>query len=130
MMVGYPGETREDMEMSLEFIKRTKPARVCVSQVTPFPGTDLWTKNREDLIKRSWDDIARHIQKPKFKSLAANQRLISYYTILMTKNFDQPLNYDYIQSSKILLSIKWFLPYLVRFPAIVRILRKIRLKTR
>jgi radical SAM superfamily enzyme YgiQ (UPF0313 family) len=130
MMVGYPGETREDMELSLEFIKRTKPARVCVSQVTPFPGTDLWTKNSEDLIERSWDDIARHIQKPKFKSLSSKQRLISYYTILMTKDFDQPPNYDYIQSSKFLSSIKWFLPYLARFPSIVRILRKIRLKNR
>ena len=128
MMVGYPGETKEDMELSLEFIKNTKPERVCVSQVTPFPGTDLWTHNREDIIERSWDDIARHIQKPKFKSMASQQRLISYYNILMTKSFDQPLNYDYIQSSKILSSMALILPYLARFPSIVRILRKIRLK--
>jgi anaerobic magnesium-protoporphyrin IX monomethyl ester cyclase len=128
MMVGYPGETRDDMEKSLEFVKETKPPRVCVSQVTPFPGTDLWTTNKEDLIERSWDDIARHIQKPKFKSLAANQRLISYYTIIMTKNFGQPLNSDVIESSKFLSSMKWILPFLARFPNIVRILRKIRLK--
>ena len=129
MMVGYPGETREDMEKSLEFIRNAKPERVCVSQVTPFPGTDLWTDNEEDLIDRSWDDIARHIQRPKFKSMAAKQMLISYYTILMTKNFGQPLNYDYMQSSLILSSLKWILPYLARFPKIVRVLRKIRLKT-
>lgn len=128
MMVGYPGETREDMERSLEFVKKTKPSRVCVSQVTPFPGTAMWTTNKEDLIERSWDDIARHIQKPKFKSLVANQRLISYYTIVMTKDFGQPLNFDVIESSKILSSMKWILPFLARFPRIVRILRKIRLK--
>jgi radical SAM superfamily enzyme YgiQ (UPF0313 family) len=128
MMVGYPGETREDMQMSLDFVRKTKPSRVCVSQVTPFPGTDLWNDNEDDLIEQSWDDIARHIQKPKFKTLAAKQNLISYYTIVMTKNFDQPLNYDVIQSSILLSSMKWILPYLARFPAIVQIMRKIRLK--
>ena len=114
--------------MSLDFVQKTKPSRVCVSQVTPFPGTDLWTDNRDDLIERNWDDIARHVQKPKFKSMAAKQNLISYYTIVMSKNFGQPLNYDLIPFPKILSSMKWIIPYLVRFPSIVRILRKIWLK--
>lgn len=130
MMIGYPGETIDDMKKSLEFVRQTKPSRVGVNQVTPFPGTNLWTTHRHDLIARSWDDIARHVQKPKFKSMADKQWFISYYTILMTKHFDQPLLYDVIRSSKLLSAVSRFLPYLFRFPSIVPLLRKISLNKR
>jgi len=126
-MIGYPGETIDDMKKSLEFIRKTKPARVGVNQVTPFPGTYLWTTHRDDLIIKNWDDIARHVQKPKFKSMADKQWFISYYTILMTKHLDQPLLFDVILSSKLLSAMSRFLPYLFRFSFIVPILRRISL---
>lgn len=130
MMLGYPGETREDMEKSLEFVKATRPSRVCVNQVTPFPGTNLWADHRDDIMVGNWDDIARHVQKPKFRSLADKQRLIGYYTIVMSKNFDQPLNLDIIESSRVLSSMKPFLPFIFRFPFLVHILRRLRLRKR
>jgi radical SAM superfamily enzyme YgiQ (UPF0313 family) len=127
MMVGYPGETIDDMKKSLNFVRKMKPSRVGVNQVTPFPGTYLWNNHRDDLFTKSWDDIARHIQKPKFKSMADKQWFISYYTILMTKHLDQPLLFDIIRSSKLLSAMSGFLPYLFRFPFILPVLRRLSL---
>jgi radical SAM superfamily enzyme YgiQ (UPF0313 family) len=81
MMVGYPGETIEDMSESLRFLRRTLPERVSVSQVTPFPGTKVWSANIDDLIQLGWDDVARHIRKPKFRSMARLQAPIDDYTL-------------------------------------------------
>lgn len=99
MMIGYPGETEEDMRQSLEFVKRVKPTRVCVSQVTPFPGTHVWNKCRDDIIEQDWNDMARHVYRPKFKSMAPLQRLISYYGILMSREWGEPLTADFVQLS-------------------------------
>ena len=37
-MYGYPGETEEDREETVMFIKRTKPNKITVSQYTPAGG--------------------------------------------------------------------------------------------
>jgi len=88
MMVGYPGETIQDMSESLDFLRRVHPDRVCVSQVTPFPGTNVWSQNIDDVIQRDWDDMARHVRRPKFKSMVAMQPVIEFYVMLMSKEFN------------------------------------------
>ena len=128
MMVGYPGETKEDMEHSLQFVHRTNPSRVCVSQVTPFPGTDLWKSHHDDIIQRGWDDVARHIRKPKFKSMAKYQRLIKYFMILMSKDFDQSLNIDLIDSSPIASLFNRYFPFLLSYQRVFNFLTKKQLE--
>jgi radical SAM superfamily enzyme YgiQ (UPF0313 family) len=102
MMVGYPGETIDDLSRSLEFIKRTLPERVCVSQVTPFPGTKLWMDNADDIIQRDWDDVARHVRKPKFKSMENMQAVIELYVVLISKEFDGIMIGKYVHFDKYL----------------------------
>ena len=41
-MVGFPDETRETMLKSFEFMKSLKPANICFSKTTPYPGTELY----------------------------------------------------------------------------------------
>ena len=114
MMVGYPGETEEDLKKSLEFVRQTHPTRVCVSQVTPFPGTRLWESRRGDVIERNWDEVARHVHRAKFRSLARQQPLFLYYLWLMSKDWDQPLNADLLELSK---ASEWLCR---RFPKLMR----------
>ena len=128
MMVGYPGETVEDMEKSLQFVRETKPSRVCVNQVTPFPGTYLWKDREDDIIAKDWDDIARHVVKPKFRSMANKQWYINYHIIMLSKQHDGPLNYDVIDSSWLLSPFKKLLPIVFIFPSVVPTLRRIFLK--
>jgi radical SAM superfamily enzyme YgiQ (UPF0313 family) len=109
MMVGYPGETIDDLSKSLEFLRKTCPERVCVSQVTPFPGTKLWMDNEDDVIHREWDDVARHVRKPKFKSMEKMQSVVELYVVLMSKDFDSSMVGRYVCFDKYL--SKFFMKY-------------------
>ena len=42
IMVGFPGETREDVMLSAKIIKEIKPDRIRIHVVTPLPGSKLW----------------------------------------------------------------------------------------
>lgn len=46
-MIGSPGETKEDMEMSLKFLKESKIDFGCVYVTTPFPDTEIWNYAKE-----------------------------------------------------------------------------------
>jgi anaerobic magnesium-protoporphyrin IX monomethyl ester cyclase len=115
MMLGYPGETIDDMSRSFKFIKRTRPERVCVSQVTPFPGTKLWMDNADDIILRDWDDVARHVRKPKFKSMEKMQAVIELYIVLMSKEFDDRMIGKYIYFDKMIAGFFLLYPNLSAF---------------
>ncbi len=41
-MVGNPGETAEDVELTRRMIRRLKLHHVGISITTPFPGTEIW----------------------------------------------------------------------------------------
>lgn len=41
LIIGYPGETRETLKQTMDFVKRSKPDDVYVCVATPFPGTEL-----------------------------------------------------------------------------------------
>ncbi len=114
MMVGYPGETEEDMKLSLEFVRETQPTLTNVSQVTPFPGTHLWDKCKQDIINTNWNHIARHVHRPKFKSLARNQILIKNYITLMNKRWKQPVSADLVSLSALTWRLCCRVPYLLR----------------
>jgi len=41
VILGYPGETRETLQESLDFVRRAEPDDVWLCHATPFPGTEL-----------------------------------------------------------------------------------------
>lgn len=43
-MIGLPGETSDDIELSKQFILESQPDYVEVNMVTPYPGTELFEK--------------------------------------------------------------------------------------
>ncbi|MCX8038198.1 MAG: radical SAM protein [Candidatus Sumerlaeia bacterium] len=114
VMVGYPGETRDDLEASLRFVFQTRPDRVCTTQVTPFPGTWLWENHRNDLIVQDWDRMARHIRRPKFRSMRPMQRTLDYYAALMQKEFGEPLQADLLLRAPLAHFLARRRPFLLR----------------
>lgn len=69
-MVGSPGETREDIEKTIEFIKKNPIDEGFVTITTPFPGTDVWDyAANKGLLKEpiDWDgfdfDFAKEYEK-------------------------------------------------------------------
>jgi radical SAM superfamily enzyme YgiQ (UPF0313 family) len=42
VIIGYPGETEETLQQTLDFIRKTKPDAVYLSLATPYPGIELY----------------------------------------------------------------------------------------
>lgn len=60
IVIGTPGETREDFLETINFLKKTRPNRIFVSKFYPLPGTQFYKKlTEESLIKipQNWDDL-------------------------------------------------------------------------
>jgi radical SAM superfamily enzyme YgiQ (UPF0313 family) len=41
VILGYPGETRETLQQTLDFVRRVEPDDVYLNHATPYPGTEL-----------------------------------------------------------------------------------------
>ncbi len=54
-ILGSPGETREDVEATIEYALALDPAVVQFSILTPYPGTPLYEVLEEKLLTRNWD---------------------------------------------------------------------------
>jgi len=50
VILGYPGETRETLQETLDFVRRAEPDDVWLCHATPYPGTAL----RELVEKNGW----------------------------------------------------------------------------
>ncbi|HQQ07022.1 MAG TPA: radical SAM protein, partial [Candidatus Omnitrophota bacterium] len=57
-IVGYPGETKDDFNKTIEFIKCVKPNNVSMNLFMPLPGTQIYRElKRENKLQMSWDDL-------------------------------------------------------------------------
>jgi anaerobic magnesium-protoporphyrin IX monomethyl ester cyclase len=57
LQFGYPGETRQDIEMTLEMVRRCRPDDIGVSVSYPLPGTGFYERVRAQMgEKRNWTD--------------------------------------------------------------------------
>ena len=68
LQFGYPGETREDIELTLKMVRESLPDDVGVSVSYPLPGTPFHERVREQLgATRNWrdsDDLAMLYRGP------------------------------------------------------------------
>jgi anaerobic magnesium-protoporphyrin IX monomethyl ester cyclase len=57
LQYGYPGETREDIEKTLEMVRDCRPDDIGISVSYPLPGTKFYENVRQSLgDKRNWVD--------------------------------------------------------------------------
>ncbi len=54
-ILGSAGETREDVEATIEYARKLDPAVVQFSILTPYPGTPLFESLESRLLTRNWD---------------------------------------------------------------------------
>ena len=81
-MMGFPGETYEQILDTINFMKKAKPTTSCLSIVTPYPGTELYdiAKQQGLLPRENWAAFFHHSKKMKLTDkLTDNQfyRLVS-----------------------------------------------------
>jgi anaerobic magnesium-protoporphyrin IX monomethyl ester cyclase len=57
LQYGYPGETREDIERTLQMVKDCKPDEIGISVSYPLPGTRFYERVKHELEgKQNWVD--------------------------------------------------------------------------
>jgi anaerobic magnesium-protoporphyrin IX monomethyl ester cyclase len=57
LQFGYPGETREDIERTLQMVRECRPDDIGVSVSYPLPGTPFYERVKAELgDKRQWTD--------------------------------------------------------------------------
>ena len=68
VVVGYPGETPEMLEETLEFIRKTEPDYLYMCEAVPYPGTEMYNvvKNLGWAMSEDWSQF--HEQTQVFKN--------------------------------------------------------------
>lgn len=56
LQFGYPGENREDIELTLQMVRDLLPDDIGISVSYPLPGTKFYERVREDLQRTNWYD--------------------------------------------------------------------------
>ena len=68
LQFGYPGETRADIERTIELVRECRPDDIGISVAYPLPGTPYYERVREQLgAQRNWqdsDDLAMMFRGP------------------------------------------------------------------
>lgn len=47
LMHGFPGETEQDIELSVKFVEKAKPTLITLSRFTPIPGSEIYHNPRK-----------------------------------------------------------------------------------
>ena len=94
VMIGSPGETKQDIELTKELLSQIKPAFVGCFFSTPFPGTELY----EMAVKNRWIDITKPIhwqtmESPVMAATLTAHELKKEYDELQKYNKNSMLNY-------------------------------------
>lgn len=58
LQFGYPGETREDIELTLKMVRDLMPDDIGISVSYPLPGTPFYENVRHELGRENWYDSA------------------------------------------------------------------------
>jgi anaerobic magnesium-protoporphyrin IX monomethyl ester cyclase len=67
LQFGYPGETREDIELTLKMVRDLMPDDIGISVSYPLPGTPFYDNVRSELGRENWydsQDLAMLYQGP------------------------------------------------------------------
>jgi anaerobic magnesium-protoporphyrin IX monomethyl ester cyclase len=114
---GYPGEDKEDIELTIQMINELLPFEIGISVSYPLPGTLFYEKVKADLKKKTnWTDsdemalmftntfpasyykqLHRYVHKNYHKHLAKNSllKLIKYPLSVNAGNFKKALSFCY-----------------------------------
>jgi radical SAM superfamily enzyme YgiQ (UPF0313 family) len=56
LQFGYPGETRDDIELTLQMVRDLVPDDIGISVSYPLPGTPFYERVRGELARQNWYD--------------------------------------------------------------------------
>ena len=84
IIIGYPGETKEMLKQTLDFIRRAKPDDVYLCVATPYPGTELRRVVEKMGLKMSpdwsrYDTVTPVFENPNLKDEEVKELRKNFY---------------------------------------------------
>lgn len=92
-IVGVPGETREDIDLTIGLMKTIKPSIVNFSFLTPFPNTQIYQDTAQWIGQKDWaqwDDFTKTVYDYPFEvdPQIARQMMLDAYRLLIEEGMD------------------------------------------
>jgi radical SAM superfamily enzyme YgiQ (UPF0313 family) len=56
-MIGFPWETEDTVREYMRWVPELRASQIKISYMTPFPGTGYWTKYKDQLVTRDWENF-------------------------------------------------------------------------
>jgi radical SAM superfamily enzyme YgiQ (UPF0313 family) len=101
-----PSETKEDLQMTMDLIKETKPDLISMMTIVPYPGTRVYDemKRKGYIFTENWEKFAMIDQAPLWRTEHFTSKELLKYQKKMLRSFY--LRPDYIM--RILSKLKSF----------------------
>ncbi len=115
-MIGAPIETREDLEMTYNLIKKIKPDGLDVYTTMPYPGNDLYEQVKENNLVTSKEKIDYWSKHSMMKLQFLTDQDLEEYRRKIYKLNNKQLIMKYLTSFE---NFKKLLKYLVNRPGFV-----------
>ena len=93
LIVGVPGETKEDIDLTIDLVQKIKPSLINFSFLTPFPNTKLYQDTAQWIGQKDWtqwDDFMRTVYSYPFEvdPQVSRQRILDAYKRLIEQGMD------------------------------------------
>lgn len=62
VIIGFPGETRETIEETKQFIEDVNPSQYLASTFQPYPGTAIWENPFKYGVTKIYTDFSKYVQ--------------------------------------------------------------------
>jgi radical SAM superfamily enzyme YgiQ (UPF0313 family) len=100
LMIGFPWETKQDIEQTLDFIDEILPSQIHLVIVVPFPGTSLEQMLLKQGIEIDQDVDITGIAQPSYETPNFTKKDLLYYRDLAYEkirkaNVSHVLSYDW-----------------------------------
>ncbi|MFQ5456696.1 MAG: B12-binding domain-containing radical SAM protein [Nitrospirota bacterium] len=96
IMIGLPGETEDDFQETIEFLKNSRPDRINRGKLYPLPGTPIY----EELLKageireiKNWNDIWDRYVATELTFADISPRRFAMLQAKMDRTVVYPINY-------------------------------------
>jgi len=108
-IMGFPFETKDDIEQSIQLMNEIKPDLICWSLYTPYPGTEIYENllNEGIITKPDWSQFFHHSINMNFTGFS-DQEWLDLVQYVEESNTKYLLEYNNKKESSYFTNIPFF----------------------
>lgn len=93
LIVGVPGERKEDINLTIDLVRKIRPSLLNFSFLTPFPNTELYRETSQWIAQKDWiqwDDFTKTVYNYPFEvdPTVSRKRIMDVYKQLIEEGLE------------------------------------------